>query len=148
MGLLNKLMFWKKEPSLDFNSGIDTSFAPAPSPTGLPSANSGFASPRFGEPTLDNSTFGAPQADFGMSQPAFVPRPNYGMEQPKILSETSPGFSPGIQRDTYDKNLEIVSMKLDNLKAALENINQRLVNIERIAMDSMREDQQRRRGTW
>jgi hypothetical protein len=148
MGLFNKLMFWKKEPSLDFSAGIDTSFAPAPSPnTGLPNTGAGFGAPRFGDPTLDNSGFGAPQQDFGMPQSGFGQRPGY--DQPKIISETSPGFAaPHLQRDTYDKNLEIVSMKLDNIKAALENMNQRLMNIERMATDGMREEQQRRRTSW
>jgi hypothetical protein len=148
MGVLGKLMFWKKEPRLDIDTGIDTSFPPVPSPGfGQPS----FGAPRLGDPGLDNQSFGSPsygqsQPGLGLDTPPFPSQPGY--DQPKILSETSPGFSPNVQRDTYDKNLEIVSMKLDNIKAAIENMNQRLINIERIAMDSMREDQQRRRPNW
>lgn len=144
MGLFAKLKFWKKEAPLDIDTGLDTSFAPAPSPNaGLPTPGSGFGTPRYGDPVLDNTAFGQ---QGGFDQPSFSQKPSFGYDQPKIISETSPGFSQNVQRDTYDKNLEIVSMKLDNIKAALENLNQRLINIERMAMDSMR--QEPRRPNW
>jgi hypothetical protein len=141
MSFFGKLAFWKRDPPIDLNAGLDTNFDPAPSPYGAPG---GFGSPQgdFGSPHFDT-----PQQDaFGTPQPYG----RQGFEQPRIISETPNPYAqgnPSIQRDTYDKNLEIVSMKLDNLKVALENINQRLMNIERIAMDSQQEPQ-RRKPNW
>ena len=42
------------------------------------------------------------------------------------------------------KNLEVISSKLDALRASLESINQRLANIEAIARGEQ-EDQRRKR---
>jgi hypothetical protein len=49
-----------------------------------------------------------------------------------------------MQSDSHEKSLEILSMKLDNIKAALENMNQRIINIERMAIDSTRQEPRRR----
>ena len=49
-----------------------------------------------------------------------------------------PGFAQPLQEatTTLEKDIQLLSAKLDSLKAILDNINQRLANIERIAHES------------
>jgi hypothetical protein len=131
MSFLDKLMFWRKDPAINLDASIDT-------------GASGFGGPDL----IQSPNLGMYNQD-PYSQPAQQPmqRPNYS--QPSFDMNYDPGRMETRtvqqpQADTYEKNLEIVSMKLDNLRAALENINQRLINIERIAIDSQRQERQRR----
>jgi len=165
MGIVDKLKFWNKEPSLDLDPSLDLS--PTPSMdmnTGTPQTdNLGLPTtpthdPMLESPMNDSASFGqpSPQPSFGQpnSQPAFgqqnTPAQPFGQQpmgmndQPRIIE---PAPSPqNLQNDSYQKNLEIISMKLDNLKVAIENINQRLTNIERMATDS--QNHQKQRPNW
>ena len=69
-------------------------------------------------------------------QPAILPT----NIQPRIVEQQQP-YNQGISRD----QLEVISSKLDALRATLESINQRLINIERIAEG---EQDTRRRINW
>ncbi len=148
MGVLDKLMFWKKEPRLDIDPSLDMSQPPIGQNLGI-DTTSGFSPQQQRDPFLDNSSsFQPSQPSFQQPSQQSFQQQGFGMqqhsEQPRIISESSPGFSnQNIQHDSYEKSLEIVSMKLDNLKVALENINQRLINIERMAIDSQRQEKQR-----
>jgi len=146
MGMIDKLMFWKKEPKLDLDTHLDMGPDPAPAPNfgmpqeqgydqnlGMPSSgiDSGFQPQNYHQPYNPVSGPSAP------SSGAF--------DQPRVVHD--PIQSPqAMQSDSHEKNLEIISMKLDNIKAAIENMNQRLINIERLAVDSTR--QQPRRPNW
>jgi len=66
-------------------------------------------------------------------QPPFPP-PSYS--QPAMQSP---------REYATDKNLEVISSKLDALRAALESINQRLANLEAIARG---EEDQRYKRRW
>jgi len=63
-----------------------------------------------------------PGEPIGPAQPTGMPM---GMRQPMM--------QPQIPAPTIEKDLELLSAKLDALKALLENINHRLENLERIA---------------
>ncbi len=125
MGFVDKLKFWRHEPKLDQDLGIDFS-------NPVPEQNAG-QTQEPGEPQAQPNIFQSPY-------PQEPQRPEYGT--PRFAEMRQEPAS--IQRDSYDKNLEIVSMKLDNIKVVLENMNQRLVNIERIAVESQRQEPPRR----
>lgn len=154
MGIIDKLMFWKKEPKLDFDTGLDMNTQVTGPDPGLSQGNA-YNFQQTGDPYVDGQQGSAPQyqqnppfpqSPYQQPDNSFQPhQQGYmggEMHEPKVVERPQ----QNLQGDSYDKNLEIVSMKLDNLKVALENINQRLINIERMAMEGSRQD--RRRGNW
>jgi hypothetical protein len=128
MGILDKLMFWKKkdEFSSDIgNFGADPSMGQAP--------NLGMNVPEYGQDLgLPNQGYNEPQ--FGQQLPASqfgqAPSMFQGYQQP-----AKPAFD-------VNKDMEVISAKLDSLRAYLDSINQRLANIERIAMN----EEEKKRG--
>jgi len=128
MAFFSKLAFWKKKDNLDDlgkDLGLDKELG------------------------LD---LGGPSPDLGMGiEPQQQPYQKYpSFQQPGFQSQPSypqPSFQqPSYQSDSYiaSKNLEVISSKLDALKATMESINQRLANIEAIARGEQ-EDTRRRR---
>jgi hypothetical protein len=110
MGLFDKLAFWKKSEDL----GLSNMDANLPSPSKF-DTNLGMNTP----PMESQSPY---------PPSSFQPQQNYGGGQSQAF--------PSMQQDqTYAiaKELEVISIKLDALKAALENISQRLYNLERLA---------------
>jgi len=70
-----------------------------------------------------------------------------------MTPQLQPSFAqPAYQQQAYPnqdtviigKNIEILSSKMDALQASLESINQRLMNIERIAMREQQPSYSRR----
>ena len=131
MSFLDKIAFWKKKDDLDDlgkDLGIDKDL-------GL-DAGAG-PSPDLGM-GIDSSQ--ASQQPY-QRYPSFQQSPSF-----------SPSFqSPSLQQPSYNndnyiasKNLEVISSKLDALRATMESINQRLANIEAIARGEQ-EDPRRRR---
>jgi len=108
MGILSKLMFWKREPELEE----------------LPGA---------GEPDLTKDITGLGRPEFG--DQSSYPQPPQGIPPPQPVSP--PSFQqqpvPPQQETIISKEMEILSSKLDSIKANLDSINQRLANIERLA---------------
>jgi len=135
MGFLSKLMFWKGKdefsdlglgekgaaPSVDlglgtdFGAGGDLGAGMQPSP-GMPQQ------PSFQQPSQ-------------MQPPSFGPAPS---------SVPPPQMQPPADY-AANKTLEVISSKLDALRAATESINQRLANLEAIARG---EEEQRHRRRW
>ena len=127
MGFLGKLAFWKKSDGIDdLNNdlGMGKDF-------GL--GNDQGPSPDLG--------LGIDQAS---SQQALQKYPSFQQQ-----AFASPAFSqPAVQYPTdssyiASKNLEIISSKLDAIRATIESINQRLANLEAIARGE--EDSRRKR---
>lgn len=173
MAVLDKLMFWKKKDELDDlgkDFGADLSkdmplggdFTPNSQGFGEPWSQQGeqqFGQPPFGQQgqgsfgqnPLGNS-FGSPQQpspSFG--QPSFS-SPNLsqpglsqpGYSQPSYASPPQPSYAQGSNSDYINaKSLEVISSKIDALRAAIDSMNARLANIERIA--GQEEDTRRRR---
>ena len=129
MAFFSKLAFWKKKDNLDDlgkDLGLDKELG------------------------LD---LGGPSPDLGMGiEPQQQPYQKYpSFQQPGFQSQPSYQPQPSIQQPSYQsdsyiasKNLEVISSKLDALKATMESINQRLANIEAIARGEQ-EDTRRRR---
>lgn len=135
MAFFDKLAFWKrkddmgdlgKELGLDKDLGLMDA---GPSPDlgmGLEAPQQQQQQPFQKYPSFQQ------QNNF---QPSFQPQPSYPASQ-----------QPSYQGDSYinSKNLEVISSKLDALRATMESINQRLANIEAIARGEQ-EDNRRKR---
>jgi len=78
--------------------------------------------------------------------PSFQGQQNFSpqMQQPSYQPPFQPSY-PNAASDPYiaSKNLEVISSKLDALKASLDALNQRVANIESIARGEQ-EDKRRR----
>lgn len=130
MSILGKLAFWKKKDDLEdlgkdlgFEKDLGMDMGPSPDLGMGLNPNQGMnPSPSF-------------QKYPSYSQPSFQP----SFQQPSFQSQ-----SPA-SNDNYinSKNLEVISSKLDALKASLDSINQRLSTIETIARGEQ-EDRRRR----
>ena len=64
------------------------------------------------------------------------------------FSVSQPVQQPLPQNDLTNKNIEIVSTKIDALKAELESMNQRLVNIEALAKKEQESEKIKRYRAW
>lgn len=133
MGFFGKLAFWKKRDELDDlgkDLDIDKDFG-----KGL---------------GMDQPGISGPNPDLGMGidngsqslqkYPSFQQNSSFQMpayQAPQPFQQSS--------NDSYiaTKNLEVISSKLDALKAAIDSINQRVANIEAIAKGE--QESQRRR---
>jgi len=113
MGLFGKLAFWKKD-DLDFDRlaqkdldlGMGKGGAPIQDDLGLE----------------EKSPFGDKSTDFEQPSSPFTPR--------------TPAASPLYQTQTArtpDRDLELISSKLDTVKAILTSMDQRIANLERAA---------------
>lgn len=152
MGILDKIMFWKKKDDLGDTSSLGDL-------GGLGKDNLAFGdnfNPSAGQ--LGQQGFGQAGQDFGQGLGQgqgfsggtgnnYGPRQSYGQypSQPMASfgSSSYPQQGYSQQDEITSKNIEIVSSKLDALRATLESINQRLENIEAIARGD--EDTSRRR---
>ncbi|MBD3249791.1 hypothetical protein GF336_07125 [Candidatus Woesearchaeota archaeon] len=124
MGLLDKIMFWKHD---------DEELPSAAPPLGLEKDNLGLG--------IDQQSAGAgaapsiPQTqEFerpGVSTPSQFQQQQYPQQQPRQqFQQQYP------QQQVSSKDMELISAKLDALKSALDSMNQRLANLERIARTS------------
>ena len=117
MGVFNKLAFWKKKED-DF--GLNELDKSLNMPTGVPSPGS--SANNLG---LNTQPFSQPQQNQFQSQ-----QYEFGQQQPQFQAfQQDQGY-------TIQKEIEVVSIKLDAIKAAIENISQRLANLERFAYNS------------
>jgi hypothetical protein len=135
MGVLSKLAFWKKKDDfsdigkdlgLDKDMGFDGGAGPSPDlGMGLEPMNQQTQHPFQQYPSMQ-------QSQSGFQQPSFTP--------PQPMQQA---LSSG---DSYinSKNLEVISSKLDALRATLDSINQRLSNIESIARGEQEDFRKRR----
>jgi hypothetical protein len=149
MGFFDKIMFWKKK-ELDFPEvGANENFG----------SGSGFKEFGISEGlgSRGDSTAGlggTSDLNIGNEPSTFPQQPNFpqnivppqGTPPPSQPSFQQQGF--GQQNDqsyTISKELEILSSKLDALRAGIESINQRLANLERIASG---EQEEHKRYRW
>ena len=129
MGILDKMMFWKRKDEFE-SIGLGEKGP-------MPSMDLGL-SPEFG-----SADFGqAPYPSTPSAQPPF-------QQQPPFRAQFQPPFAQQMPQDyTTNKNLEVISSKLDALRASLDSINQRLANIEAIARGEEEESRRRRYGYY
>ena len=130
MAFLSKLAFWKKKDDIE-DLGKDLGLGK--------------------ELGLDIGTGPSPDLGMGLEQQQQQPYQKYpsfqqSSFQPQPSFQSQAFQQPSYQNDNYiaSKNLEVISSKLDALRASLESINQRLANIEAIARGEQ-EDTRRKR---
>lgn len=133
MGVMSKLMFWKKED--DFKDlGFDKDFA---ADLGGPT--------NFGQ----NDSFGQ-QDNLGLDMPSNRPQqisqsyPPPIRPQPAYQPQSYQPYQPQKPDHEYivSKEIEVLSSKIDAIRVTLESVNQRLARIEKIA-EASQDDQQR-----
>ena len=120
MGFLDKLTFWKKKDEFgDIGLG-DRGPGLGPDP----------AAPDLGMGPSPGGTE-SPDLNLGLPQQPPMQQPSFQQPQPSL----QPQFQQPSQQQgfTAEKDFEIISSKLDALRAALDSINQRLANLEAIA---------------
>ena len=113
MGLFGKLAFWKKE-DLDFEKLAQKDLDLGMGKGGMPIQDD------LG--LEEKSTFGEKSTDFEHPSSPFTSR--------------TPAASPSYQTQsarTPDRELELISSKLDTIKAILSSMDQRIANLERAA---------------
>ena len=120
--MLGKIKFWKKD-DFDFNSS-DSNLGNA----------IGSQAPS--------------QQGFNPSDPLATPLPQTQAlgENPFASSQQPAAFAQPV--NTTGRELDLVVAKLDALKLTLENINQRLTNLERIAQQSDESYDEYRKRSW
>lgn len=121
MGVFGKLKFWKRDDDLSLGNEL------AMPKSAFPQDELGLQSP------------GLPQTP---QMPLSEPRMESFREAPRTYSQPYPQ-QPQPQYYGANRDLDLVVAKLDALRATLENINQRLANLERVAYG---EEETRRRG--
>ena len=132
MGFFRKLAFWKKKDDFgDFGKDLGKDF-------GL-DINQG-PSPDLGmglEPLQSQQPF--------QKYPSFPPQQNFQAPslQPAPSFQAQP-YPPSSDNYIASKNLEIISSKLDALKASIDSMNQRVANIEAIARGEQEEQRRKR----
>ena len=133
MGLFSKLAFWKKKDEFE-------SIGLGEKGKGL---GSDLAAPDLGLSGGLEGGFGAPTQPM-QPTPAPPPQPSYPQpQQPSFQPQFQPPAQQPQQGFTAEKDFEVISSKLDALRAALDAINQRLANLEAIARGE--EEQSKRR---
>ena len=141
MGIFGKLAFWKKKDEFDdlgLGKGDDM---------GMPDLGMG------GDTGMGMQAQGMGHESYGHEQ--FSPSP--GQRAPSYAS--SP-YQPSFQQQPFQqsypqqpsygdagagKDIEVISSKLDALRALMDSINQRLANLEHIARG---EEEDRRQRKW
>ena len=141
MGILDKLTFWKKKDDFgdlgkdldlgkDFGKDLGMDMNQGPSP------DLGAGLEPMGQSSQAFQKYPSFQGQQNFSNPSF----SQPYQQPVQPSYPSSASDPYIA----SKNLEIISSKLDALKASIDALSQRVANIESIARGEQ-EDQRRRR---
>jgi hypothetical protein len=136
MGILSGLAFWKKKDEFaDLGMGDKENLAFG---NDFNSQNPNLGADQFGQ-TPGMPSFGQDQGSTqGFGQQQYPQYSGYPSRNPSMPSYPSPQFSqqPSFQspqQDMTSKNIEIISSKLDALRASIESMNQRLANLEAIA---------------
>ena len=128
--MFDKLKFWKNdEKEFDFGEPeLGEQGVPEFGKEGESSFGKTPESPAFGqEPGL------APEQLF-TGEPAIPPaynQPAPGHEAPGAFQQQGGNISP----DMLSKDLQLISSKLDTIKAQIEHMNQRIINIEKKAYE-------------
>ena len=130
MSIFSKLKFWGKKDSLDFDKDLGLDLGPLPGEKpdqGMPDFSQNLPNPETSQ----------------MHEPSLDPmQPSMAQERPL------PTFEP-VQQESHEstianKNLEVISYKLDAIQAILNSINQRLNNLE----NESKEDQLKGRYSY
>ncbi len=129
MGMLDKLMFWKKDDDFDFKSLSNDPLGSTPL-----HENIGLENDPFGQDSLATKTQNTPP-----TQP----------QAPPPMDDLKPEAFGQAKQASGTRDLELISSKLDTIKALLQSLDSRVTNIERIAKQEevqQRQEQQNKQN--
>ncbi|MBW2984568.1 hypothetical protein KY361_05605 [Candidatus Woesearchaeota archaeon] len=160
MGLFSKLAFWRKEPELpglgEFGkeSGFkgpggfgEAGMGPGKEPGFGEGAGAGFEQLGLGKEQELGIEPGLPELEPGYGggpgtgqapQQRWQRQPQQQWPQQQAYGAPIQPIQPSATETTMSKDIEILSSKLDALRASLDTINQRLANLERMASESQK----------
>lgn len=127
MGILNKLLFWRRDDELDFDKLADEQLK-----TSIKEDPFGLNQPDFEE----RSPF-PEQEPIRPTMARGSPYKQTAFQQPQALAFSQP-------TENIQKDLELISSKLDTIKVMLSSLDQRTANLERAAGVQ----QQQRQRLW
>ena len=131
MGIFDKLMFWKQPEGVltPNNAGLDINNMPDlnANPMGMPNMDQqlGMGNMEPGLPPIENLPNQFGQSNLTSQHNSQFPQQSF---QGNSVQQAQFSSQPDIQKD-----MQILSLKLDAIKSELDSINQRVANIERIA---------------
>ena len=149
MGILGRLAFWKKKDEFaglglgDRQPNLGKGFDPNQGMVPGLGNDMGFGS-EFG------SSFSSSSSNFnpGANKSSWQQPQSFELENPQRPSFPQSVQQPQWQQPSYPpqntRDYEVISAKLDSLRATMDSINQRLANIEAIA----RGEEERPRRRW
>src|SRR3989338_1213108 len=117
MGILNKILFWRHDDELDFDALAESQLK-----TGIKDDPLGYGEhmPDFEEKPL------FPTQESPRPMPKGSPYKQTTFQQPQAPAAFS-------QQTDVNRDLELISSKLDTIKAMLSSLDQRTANLERAA---------------
>jgi len=133
MSFLNKLAFWKKSDG--FDSGLPPDLG---SSSYAPDTSTGFDA-NAPLPDLESSYEPGPVSTKASMTPPL------GFERPQAFSQAAYPQAAGLP---IDKEIEMISLKLDAIKSELDAINQRLVRVEKLTELSVNRTGKNPRDIW
>ena len=114
MGILNKLLFWRHDEEMDFDKLADEQLK-----TSIKD-----------DPLLDHDTDFDEKSPFSQQQQDLRPSSMKGSPYKQSFQQ-QPAFQP--PQENIEKDLELISSKLDTIKAMLGSLDQRTANLEKAA---------------
>ncbi len=159
MGFLDKLMFWKGSENLitPNNAGLDIQMPDLNSPAGLPNSDQALGLPNMnpGLPPHENSfneSLNTPNMNLNQSQGQnhqFGSQSGFPSSQQNYSQQQfTPISSQQDQSSELQKDIQIISLKLDAIKSELDAMNQRIVTIEKIAQNEQTKQTQQTQRRW
>ena len=136
MGMLDKMKFWKKDDDLSLDNNPFGNVDNSQNNNSFMDSNNSFSGNSLdksmdnslNEPLHNNNSFSSSNSQ---QQNSFNdPTSATEMIKNGKISEVKQQIHPN--QDVMQKDIEILSSKLDAIKAGIESMNQRLQNIERI----------------
>lgn len=139
MSFFGKLAFWKKEDDISIGLKIPGLDGESDLMGGLGTQDPSFKGP------FDNPEFGKEHVS---TQRGVSPFQEGSATMLRENAPNAPGGGLNQQQQNYQaygasKDMEVISAKLDALRAALDSINQRLANLERIAAGEQEQPKRR-----
>src|SRR3989338_3632905 len=123
MGILNKILFWRREPELDFDDLAKDSLPKDP-----------LIPPEEEIDTQQRRNLGLDESSpFPDDSPSPVQPPSSTSYKPSPYQQSS-SYSrppPPTSFSSPDRELELINSKLDTIKALLASLDQRLATVER-----------------
>jgi len=127
MSFLNKLAFWKKDDDFNFDALAEKEISRGHQGGALSEADMNLSTGSATE--FGDTDSGIPSSSSGL---------NFGQQKDPLTSasiypSSRAPVAPGSHLETRDRELELISSKLDTVKVLLSSLDQRVANIEKAA---------------